>query len=63
MSRDMTLVDLLALANQAGALLSTVLPIVQGMSAEGRTQATPEEIAKVRALTLASESRLEAAVQ
>jgi len=57
----MTLIDLLALANQAGALLNTVLPILQGMSAEGRTQATPEEIAKVRALAIASEQRLDAA--
>ncbi len=56
----MTVVDLLALANQAGALLNTVLPIVKGMAAEGRTQATPEEIAKVRALAIASENRLDA---
>ena len=59
----MTIIDLLALANQAGSLLNTVLPILQGMSAEGRTQATPEEIAKVRALALASEERLAAAVR
>ncbi len=59
----MTAIDLLALANQAGHLLNTVLPILQGMSAEGRTQATPEEIARVRELALASEARLEAATR
>ena len=59
----MNVIDLLALANQAGTLLNTVLPILQGMHAEGRTQATPEEIAKVRALALASEDRLDAATR
>lgn len=59
----MTIIDLLALINQAGALFNTVAPIVEGMIKEGRTQATPEEIAKVRALAIASEERLEAATR
>lgn len=59
----MTVVDLLALLNQAGALFNTVAPILGDMAREGRTQATPEEIAKVRALALASEDRLEAATR
>lgn len=56
----MTAIDILALINQAGILVSTLTPIVTQMNAEGRTEPTPEEVAKVRALTLASESRLEA---
>ena len=59
----MTVIDLLALANQVGSLLNTVLPIAQDMIATGRTQATPEEIAKVRALAIASEERLDAATR
>jgi hypothetical protein len=59
----MTLIDLLALLNQAGALFNTVAPIMQDMIKEGRTQATPEEIAKVRALAIASEERLDAATR
>lgn len=59
----MTVIDLLALINQAGTLLNTVAPILQQMTAEGRTHATPEEIAKVRALALASEDRLDAATR
>lgn len=58
----MTAIDILALINQAGVLVSTLTPIVTQMNAEGRTEPTPEEVAKVRALTLASEERLAAAV-
>lgn len=57
----MTAIDLFALLNQAGALINTVAPILSNMHAEGRTEPTPEEVAKVRAHTLASEQRLEAA--
>lgn len=57
----MTAIDILALINQAGVLVSTLTPIVTQMNAEGRTEPTPEEVAKVRALTLASEQRLAAA--
>lgn len=59
----MTAIDLLALVNQAGVLLNTVSPILTQMNAEGRKDLTHEEVAKVRALTLASEERLAAAVQ
>lgn len=57
----MTAVDILALLNQAGVLISTLAPILSQMNAEGRTELTPEEVASVRALALASEARLEAA--
>lgn len=59
----MTAIDILALINQAGVLVSTLTPIVTQMNADGRTEPTPEEVAKVRALTLASEARLAAATQ
>jgi hypothetical protein len=59
----MTAIDLLALINQAGTLLSTLAPILQQMNAEGRKELTPEEVAKVRALALASEERLDAATR
>jgi hypothetical protein len=59
----MTAIDILALINQAGVLLSTVSPILTQMNAEGRTNLTPEEVSRVRALTLASEARLEAATK
>jgi hypothetical protein len=59
----MTLVDILAAINQAGLLLNTLAPIASQMTAEGRTQATPEEIAKVRAVAIASEERLDAATR
>lgn len=58
----MTAIDILALLNQAGVLISTLSPILSRMNAEGRTELTPEETASVRALTLASEDRLAAAV-
>lgn len=57
----MTAIDILALLNQAGILISTLSPILSRMNAEGRTDLTPEEVASVRALALASENRLEAA--
>lgn len=57
----MTAIDLLALLNQAGVLVSTVAPILSRMNAEGRTEPTTEEVASVRALALASEARLAAA--
>lgn len=59
----MTAIDILALINQAGVLLSTLAPILSNMNAEGRTELTPEEVASVRALALASEARLEAATR
>jgi hypothetical protein len=59
----MTAIDLLALINQAGILISTLSPILTQMNAEGRTSLTPEEVARVRALALASEDRLDAATQ
>ena len=59
----MTAIDILALLNQAGALISTVAPILSRMNSEGRTELTAEEVASVRALALASEARLEAATQ
>jgi hypothetical protein len=59
----MTAIDLLALINQAGILISTLSPILTQMNAEGRTSLTPEEVASVRALALASEDRLDAATQ
>lgn len=57
----MTAVDILALLNQAGTLISTISPILSRMNAEGRTELTAEEVASVRALALASEDRLAAA--
>lgn len=57
----MTAIDILALLNQAGILISTLSPILSRMNAEGRTELTAEEVASVRALALASEARLEAA--
>jgi hypothetical protein len=57
----MTAIDILALLNQAGVLISTLSPILSRMNAEGRTELTAEEVASVRALALASEGRLEAA--
>lgn len=59
----MTAIDILALLNQAGVLISTLTPILSQMNAEGRTELTAEEVASVRALALASEARLEAATQ
>ena len=59
----MTAIDILALLNQAGVLISTLSPILSKMNAEGRTDLTPEEVAGVRALALASEDRLAAATQ
>lgn len=59
----MTALDILALINQAGVLLSTLAPILSQMNAEGRTELTDEEKAKVRALALASEERLAEAVR
>lgn len=59
----MTAIDILALINQAGVLLSTLAPILSQMNAEGRTELTDEEVAKVRALAIASEERLAAAVR
>lgn len=57
----MTAIDILALLNQAGILISTLSPILSKMNAEGRTELTAEEVASVRALALASEDRLAAA--
>jgi hypothetical protein len=57
----MTAIDILALLNQAGILISTLSPILSRMNAEGRTELTAEEVASVRALALASEDRLDSA--
>ena len=57
----MTAIDILALINQAGVLISTLSPILTQMNADGRNELTTEEVARVRALTLASEDRLQAA--
>lgn len=57
----MTAIDILALLNQAGVVINTLAPILSQMNAEGRQELTAEEVAKVRALALASEARLEAA--
>lgn len=57
------LIQLLAIANQAAATLSVVLPIFQRAHAEGRTTLTDEEKAQVRQLALDSEARLAAATQ
>lgn len=57
----MTAIDILALINQAGVLISTLAPIMSQMNSEGRTELTPEEVASVRVLALASEDRLAAA--
>jgi hypothetical protein len=59
----MTAIDIIALVNQAGVLITTLSPILAQMKAEGRDEPTPEEAATVRALTLASEERLAAAVR
>lgn len=59
----MTAIDILALINQAGVLISTLSPILQNMNREGRTDLTDEEVAKVRAVALASEARLDAATR
>jgi hypothetical protein len=59
----MTAIDILALLNQAGILISTLSPILSRMNAEGRTELTAEEVASVRALALASEDRLEVATR
>lgn len=59
----MTAIDILALINQASTTLTVLTPILHAMHTEGRTEATPEELAKVRALALASEDRLDAATR
>ena len=59
----MTIVDILAAINQAANLFNVAAPIARDMIAEGRTDATPEEIAKVRAVAIASEERLDAATR
>lgn len=58
----MNAIDILALVNQAGVLITTLSPILSRMNSEGRTVLTAEEVASVRALALASEDRLAAAV-
>lgn len=59
----MNAIDILALLNQAGILISTLSPILSRMNAESRTELTAEEVASVRSLALASEDRLAAATQ
>lgn len=59
----MTAIDILALINQAATTLGVLAPILSQMNADGRTELTPEEVARVRAVTLASEARLEAATR
>jgi len=57
----MNVVDVLALIVQATAHINTLATIVQQARAEGRDDLTDEEKAQVRAITLASEARLDAA--
>lgn len=59
----MSVIELLAIASQAATTLSVLVPILQQAHAEGRTTLTDEEMAKVRALAIASEERLEAATR
>lgn len=59
----MTAIDILALINQAANTLGVLAPILSSLHAEGRTDLTPEEVAKVRAVALASEERLDAATR
>lgn len=59
----MTVIDILALIVQGTAHINTLAGIIQKARADGRDELTAEEIAQVRASTLASEERLAAAVQ
>lgn len=59
----MNVIEALAIVNQAASTLGVLAPILQRMHAEGREDLTPDELAQVRAITLASEQRLEAATQ
>lgn len=59
----MNVVDVLALIVQGTAHIQQLAGVIQKARAEGRDELTPEEIATVRAGTLASEARLEAATQ
>ena len=56
----MNVVDALALIIQATANINALATIIQQARAEGREQLTADEIARVRAVTLASEARLDA---
>lgn len=58
----MNVVDAFALFVQATAHLNTLARILQQARLEGREQLTLEEMAQFRALAVASEERLEAAV-
>ena len=57
----MSIIDALALLVTAANHLSTLAGIIQKARAEGREELTPEEIAQVRAIAIASEGRAEAA--
>lgn len=59
----MNVVDILALIVQATTNINTLATIIQKARAEGREELTPEEVARVREITLASEAWLAAATQ
>jgi hypothetical protein len=58
-----TIIDLLALLTQAGTAISTYTQIITAAHQEGRTTLTDDEKARIRAMVLASEERLEAATR
>jgi hypothetical protein len=58
-----TIIDLLALLNQACAAVSTYTQIISAAHSEGRETLTDEEKERIRAMVLASEARLEAATR
>lgn len=59
----MNAVDVLALIVQASMQINTLATIIKTAREEGREELTPEEIAQVRAATIASEDRLQVATQ
>ena len=58
----MNAIDILALVTQAANTTNVLLQVYNAMNAEGRTEATPEETARVRALAVASDDRLSQAI-
>lgn len=59
----MNVIDALALLIQATNHINTLATVIQNARAQGRDELTPEEVAQVRAIALASEERLAAAVR
>ncbi len=57
----MNIIDALALLVAASSHVQTLAGIIQTARADGRDELTPQELAKVRSITLESETRLEAA--